>query len=53
MLLGVAKEDDEADARYLVDKIANLRIFADAADDPAVAAFAEDDHLTVAWTWFF
>ena len=29
ILLGVAKEDDEADARYLVEKIANLRIFAD------------------------
>jgi D-tyrosyl-tRNA(Tyr) deacylase len=29
VLLGVAKEDDEADARYLVEKISNLRIFAD------------------------
>jgi len=29
ILLGVSKEDDEADARYLVEKIANLRIFAD------------------------
>ena len=29
VLLGVAKEDGEADARYLVEKIANLRIFAD------------------------
>ena len=29
VLLGVAKEDDEADAQYLVEKIANLRIFAD------------------------
>ncbi len=29
VLLGVSKEDDEADARYLVEKIANLRIFAD------------------------
>ncbi len=29
VLLGVAKGDDEADARYLVEKIANLRIFAD------------------------
>ena len=28
VLLGVSKEDDEADARYLVKKIANLRIFA-------------------------
>ena len=29
VLLGVAEEDDEADARYLVEKIINLRIFAD------------------------
>ncbi len=29
VLLGVAGEDDEADARYLVEKIINLRIFAD------------------------
>lgn len=30
-LLGVAKNDTEADADYLVDKIANLRIFEDDA----------------------
>ena len=29
ILLGVSKEDGESDARYLVEKIANLRIFAD------------------------
>ena len=29
VLLGVSKDDDEADAGYLVEKIANLRIFAD------------------------
>ena len=29
ILLGVAKEDDESDARYLVEKISNLRIFSD------------------------
>ena len=29
-LLGVAEGDDESDARYLVDKIVNMRIFADA-----------------------
>ncbi len=29
ILLGVSKEDSEADAGYLVEKIANLRIFAD------------------------
>ncbi|CAI8050000.1 D-aminoacyl-tRNA deacylase [Geodia barretti] len=32
VLLGVAASDDEADARYLVDKTANLRIFADDED---------------------
>ena len=29
VLLGVADGDDDADARYLVDKVINLRIFAD------------------------
>ena len=29
VLLGVSKDDDEADASYLVEKISNLRIFAD------------------------
>ena len=29
VLLGVTDGDDEADARYLADKVANLRIFAD------------------------
>ena len=29
MLLGVAEDDSEADARYLADKTANLRIFED------------------------
>jgi D-aminoacyl-tRNA deacylase len=31
VLLGVAKGDDEPDARYIVEKIATLRIFAGAA----------------------
>lgn len=31
VLLGVAREDTEADAQYLADRIANLRIFADEA----------------------
>ena len=30
VLLGIARDDEEADARYLVDKIINLRVFADA-----------------------
>ena len=32
VLLGVAQDDEEADAEYLVPKIANLRIFADDAN---------------------
>ncbi len=32
VLLGVGREDQEADARYLVEKIVNLRIFADDQD---------------------
>lgn len=31
-LLGVAAEDDEADAEYVASKLAHLRIFADAAN---------------------
>lgn len=32
VLLGVATDDTEADARYIADKIAHLRIFTDADD---------------------
>jgi D-tyrosyl-tRNA(Tyr) deacylase len=32
VLIGVGKGDSEADAQYLADKIANLRIFSDEAD---------------------
>ena len=32
VFLGVAEEDEEADAEYLVPKVANLRIFADDAN---------------------
>lgn len=32
VLIGVGKGDSELDARYLADKIANLRIFSDEAD---------------------
>ena len=32
VLLGVAEDDEDADAEYLVPKIANLRIFADDAN---------------------
>ena len=33
VLLGVSKMDDEADARYLVEKVSNLRVFADDANN--------------------
>lgn len=32
VFLGVASGDEEKDARYLADKMVNLRIFADAED---------------------
>ena len=32
VLLGIGRDDDQADAQYLVDKILNLRIFADEQD---------------------
>lgn len=32
VLLGVDREDTEADARYLADKVVNLRVFSDAQD---------------------
>ena len=32
VLLGIAKGDDEQDARYIADKITNLRIFSDDAN---------------------
>ena len=32
VFLGVARDDDESDARYLVDKVTNLRIFPDNRD---------------------
>ena len=32
VLIGVGRDDSEADAQYLADKIANLRIFSDEAD---------------------
>lgn len=34
VLLGVAKDDSQADVNYMVDKIANLRIFADQTNKP-------------------
>lgn len=38
VLLGVALDDSPEDARYLANKVANLRIFADEASDFALSA---------------
>lgn len=38
VLLGVGREDGEADARFLADKVAGLRIFEDAAGKMNLAA---------------
>jgi D-tyrosyl-tRNA(Tyr) deacylase len=38
VFLGVAKDDSEVDARYLVNKIVNLRIFANEASKFALSA---------------
>ena len=47
VLLGVSAEDDEADAEYLVPKIANLRIFADDANRFNLSAHAAGAELLV------
>lgn len=38
VLLGIARADSEEDARYLANKIVNLRIFADEASEFALSA---------------
>ncbi len=38
VLLGIARADSEEDARYLANKIINLRIFADQASEIALSA---------------
>ena len=47
ILLGVSKEDDEADAKYIVEKISNLRIFADDAHRFNLSALDIDAGLLV------
>jgi len=38
ILLGIARADSEEDARYLANKIVNLRVFADEASEIALSA---------------
>jgi len=38
VLLGVGRDDSEEDARYLADKVVNLRIFSDAAGRVSLSA---------------
>ena len=47
ILLGVASDDEEADAEYLAPKIANLRIFADAANRFNLSAVEVDAEALV------
>ena len=47
VLLGVCKEDDEDDASFLVERIANLRIFADDGNQLNKSALDVDAELLV------
>ncbi len=47
ILLGVAADDEEADAEYLAPKIANLRIFADDANRFNLSALDVDAEVLV------
>ena len=47
VLLGVAGNDSEPDADYLVEKIVNLRIFEDAADKMNLSLLDINGHLLV------
>lgn len=47
VLLGVSKEDDEDDARFLVERVTNLRIFADDRHQLNKSALDVDAELLV------
>ncbi len=47
ILLGVAKGDTEKDARYLAEKIANLRIFADSEGKLNLSALDVDAEMLI------
>ena len=47
VLLGVGKDDSEEDARYLADKVVNLRIFSDAAGRFSLSALEKRGGILV------
>lgn len=47
VLLGIARADSEEDARYLANKIINLRIFADEASEIALSALEIEGEILV------
>ena len=47
VFLGVGREDDEADARYLVDKVLHLRVFSDQQDRFNLSALDKQAELLV------
>jgi len=47
VLLGIARADSQEDARYLANKIINLRIFADEASEIALSALEIEGEILV------
>lgn len=47
VFIGVAKDDSEGDARYLADKIVNLRIFASGASEFALSALETKGEILI------
>ena len=47
VLLGVGKDDSEEDARYLADKVVNLRVFSDAAGRFSLSALEKGGGVLV------
>ena len=47
VLLGVSRDDSEEDARYLADKVVNLRIFSDAAGRFSLSALEKRGDILV------
>lgn len=47
VLVGVARDDSEADAEYIADKVAHLRIFPDAAGRMELSALESGGQLLV------
>ena len=47
ILLGIARADSEEDARYLANKVVNLRVFADEASEIALSALEIEGEILV------